>query len=392
MRALQPRSFCRRRNLRPQLTIAIWNALMGAVASILVLASCDVAGAAGPSSSLPIIPVTTSTVPNAPASEDQNPYGVAFVPTSLAWKKASAAARPGDVLVSNFNDSSNEMGQGSTIVDISPTGVKTTFFETGALGIFGFDNGLVTLKNGLVLASFIPVTYNHSGPVQIGQGGIAIINPDGTLDGAVADPTLLNEPWSMTVGEESSSKVTLFVSNLGGGGSVSRVEIAFTKNGVTLNKGTGRVLATGFTSQDTLADITDNSFGGPGGLALDPRTRTLFVASEFDNKIYKILNALRTNNTLVNPVVAYNDTTHLHGPMGLVFAPNGHLITANADAINIDPDQPSELVEFTIGGNFFSQYSVDSNKGAAFGLAIEQPTAQVKLGVVDDNQNNITIH
>ncbi len=35
---------------------------------------------------------------------------------------------------------------------------------------------------------------------------------------------------------------------------------------------------------------------------------------------------------------------HLHGPFGLVLAPNGDLITANGDAVNGDPTQPSELV------------------------------------------------
>ena len=390
MRALQPQSFHRGRKRRAGLIIAAKRALLSAAALAMAMALSDAARAAAPSSSIPVIPVTASTVPKSPVPRDTNPYGVAFVPTSSAWKKAGAAANPGDVLVSNFNDSSNEMGQGSTIVDISPTGTTTTFFASPVGGITGLDNGLVALANGFVLVCFIPVTYSPT--TQVGQGGIAIINPDGSLNGFVADPTLLNEPWSMTVGDESSSKVTLFVSNLGGGGSVTRVELAFTKSGVTLNKGKGRVLATGFTSQGTASDITHNSFGGPGGLAYNSTTRTLYVASEFDNEIFKIRNALRTISTVQNPLVAYSDPIHLHNPMGLVLSPNGHLIAANADLANVDPDQPSELVEFTIAGDFFAQYSVDTNNGGAFGLAVAQPTAQVKLGAVDDNQNNLTIH
>jgi hypothetical protein len=108
--------------------------------------------------------------------------------------------------------------------------------------------------------------------------------------------------------------------------------------------------------------------------------------------VFKIRSALRTNSTVANPLVAYDDPTHLHNPMGLVLVPNGHLIAANADLVNVDPDLPSELVEFTVGGDFFAQYSVDTNSGGAFGLAVAQPTAQVKLGAVDDNQNNLTIH
>jgi hypothetical protein len=390
MRALQSQSYHRGRKRRAGLTITAKRSLLSAAALALAMVSSDAARAAAPSSSIPVIPVTASTVPKSPVPRDTNPYGVAFVPTSSAWKKAGAVARPGDVLVSNFNDSSNEMGQGSTIVDISPTGATTTFFASPTASITGLDNGLVALANGFVLVSFVPVTYSPT--TQVGQGGIAIINPDGSLNGFVADPTLLNEPWSMTVGDESNSKATLFVSNLGGGGSVTRVELAFTKSGVTLNKGKGRVLATGFTSKGTASDITHNSFGGPGGLAFDSTTRTLFVASEFDNAIFKIRSALRTNSTVQNPLVAYADPIHLHNPMGLVLAPNGHLIAANADLVNVDPDQPSELVEFTVAGDFFAQYSVDTNSGGAFGLAVAQPTAQVKLGAVDDNQNNLTIH
>jgi hypothetical protein len=37
----------------------------------------------------------------------------------------------------------------------------------------------------------------------------------------------------------------------------------------------------------------------------------------------------------------------LRGPLALALAPNGDLITANGDAVNGDPTQPSEIVEFT---------------------------------------------
>ncbi len=43
----------------------------------------------------------------------------------------------------------------------------------------------------------------------------------------------------------------------------------------------------------------------------------------------------------------YTDATHLHGPLGMAMAPNGDLLVANNDVINSDPNQPSEIVEFT---------------------------------------------
>src|SRR5579864_3985784 len=60
--------------------------------------------------------VNASTVP---ANGDVNPYGVAFVPEGVA---RGGKLHAGDVLVSNFNNSNNLQGTGSTIVAISPNG------------------------------------------------------------------------------------------------------------------------------------------------------------------------------------------------------------------------------------------------------------------------------
>jgi len=68
-------------------------------------------------------------------------------------------------------------------------------------------------------------------------------------------------------------------------------------------------------------------------------------------------------------VPAYNDAVHLDGPLDLAMTPIGHLLVANSDGSNADPNQPSELVEFTAGGRFISQFSVDPNDGGGFGIA-----------------------
>ena len=57
--------------------------------------------------------VIASTVP---ANGDVNPYGVAVVPHS------TGRLYRGDVLVSNFNNSANVQGTGTTIVQVSPHG------------------------------------------------------------------------------------------------------------------------------------------------------------------------------------------------------------------------------------------------------------------------------
>lgn len=43
----------------------------------------------------------------------------------------------------------------------------------------------------------------------------------------------------------------------------------------------------------------------------------------------------------------------------MVFGPNGDLLVSNSDGINPDPNQPSEIVEFTMDGQFVGEISVD---------------------------------
>jgi hypothetical protein len=62
--------------------------------------------------------VVASTVP---ANGDVNPYGVAVSPKSFG------KIHTGDILVSNFNNSANLQGPGTTIVDITPGGTQTLF-------------------------------------------------------------------------------------------------------------------------------------------------------------------------------------------------------------------------------------------------------------------------
>src|SRR5260370_9570143 len=63
---------------------------------------------------LPIIPLQVSTDPG---NGDQNPYGVVFVPAGFPDNTVPL----GHVLVANFNDASNNQGQGTTITNVRPT-------------------------------------------------------------------------------------------------------------------------------------------------------------------------------------------------------------------------------------------------------------------------------
>jgi sugar lactone lactonase YvrE len=130
---------------------------------------------------------------------------------------------------------------------------------------------------------------------------------------------------------------------------------------------------------------------GPTGLAYNPVIDVLYVASTDDNKIFAIPFAGHTNEDAMRGLLVYEDNTHLHGPLGLALAPNGHLIAANGDAINAGGTQ-NALVEFTPAGQFVAQYQVDPGPpGAAFGLAFSNDPFNLRFATVDDNQNTLDI-
>jgi hypothetical protein len=68
-----------------------------------------------------------------------------------------------------------------------------------------------------------------------------------------------------------------------------------------------------------------------------------------------------------------------------VLARNGDLISTQGDAVNPDPNQPSEIVEFTREGEFVAQVSVDPAPGGAFGLALRPLEDGFVFATVDDN-------
>src|SRR5262249_8888317 len=111
------------------------------------------------------------TVTTVPANGDVNPYGVAFVPKGFP---SGGKIKPGDVLVWNFNSSSNLQGTGTTIVDIAQDGRQSPFFQDSAAP--GLDTALGVLKSGFVVVGNLPATYDSSGNLlSIGQGSLLIL-------------------------------------------------------------------------------------------------------------------------------------------------------------------------------------------------------------------------
>ncbi|MBN3788440.1 hypothetical protein G3N94_16265 [Burkholderia sp. Ac-20353] len=314
-----------------------------------------------------------------PANGDENPYGIAFVPRGVpTW----GALKPGDVVVSNFNNSSNVQGTGTTIVKLSPGNTPTPFFHGSNLGL---TTALTVLRNGFVLVGNLPTTKN--GTMINGPGSLLVINPQGGLVTQLIDGTLLDGPWDMTV-IDRGQRVTAFVSNVLSG-TVSRIELVFDNNGVTMAQPpTSLIIASGYTIRPDPSALVV----GPTGLAYDPNIDVLYVASTGDNAVFAIQNAASTNRNAGVGRLIYFDKKHLHGPLALALAPNGHLVTANGDAVNADAAQPSEIVEFTVDGRFIAQMQVDIVPGAAFGLAFGRDiNGQSQFAAVNDNTNTATV-
>jgi DNA-binding beta-propeller fold protein YncE len=137
---------------------------------------------------------------------------------------------------------------------------------------------------------------------------------------------------------------------------------------------------------------------GPAGLAFDPRTNTLYVASQAQEvggvevgTIFAIANASLTSGDHGTGTVVFADATRLHAPTGMALAPNGDLIIANDDGVNADPNQPSELVEITTAGQFVAQTSIDPLNAGPFDVAVTSVDGKLQLAALNDNQNTVTV-
>jgi hypothetical protein len=177
----------------------------------------------------------------------------------------------------------------------------------------------------------------------------------------------------------------VFVSNVLNG-VVTRIDLTIPTGGNPSVASMTRIASGYLTRTDPAALVV-----GPTGLAYDREKNVLYVASTGDNEIFAVSDAARRMTDAGMGHLVYQDDAHLRGPLGLVLAPNGNLITANGDAVNGDPTQPSELVEFTPKGSFVGQFSIDPNQGAAFGLAVSDVNGLVRFAAVEDGTNSLDI-
>ena len=341
-------------------------------------------GAAGKSSTITTI---SSTVPS---NGDVNPYGVFPISRSVGQLKR------GNILVSNFNNSSNLQGTGTTLVQISPEGNFSLFAQIDPTtlpgpcpGGVGLTTALVVLRSGWVIVGSLPTTDGMPDTAQ--AGCLIVLDSNGNVVETITD-TQINGPWDMTVfdrtGEQGNhdSSAVLFVTNVlngtvaGGGmivneGTVLRIALAV-RAGFLPAVQSITVIGSGFAERTDPAALVI----GPTGVALSKNNKMLYVADSLNNRIAAIDDPL-TRQSSDNTGSTLSSGGSLNDPLGMTLAVNGDILTANGNDGN--------LVETTPKGAQISTVLLDpAGAGVLFGLT-DVPGQGVYF--VDDGDNTLKL-
>jgi DNA-binding beta-propeller fold protein YncE len=351
------RSFVQRETNAPTSSRGSMTSWRKTLTAVMLMSGATAIGLAQHHDSDAFLPLQVSTIPS---NGDTTPYGLAVVPHDFP---EDATISPGELLVSNFN-STTTAGQGTTIT-VDPRSGKTGLFFQGSSPI-GFTLALTIARAGLVFAGSLPTAGGTAEP-----GPLDIFDAKGNLLKQLGSGHLVDGPWGMALNDHGDT-AQLFVSNIFDtkghfAGSITRLDVLLSASGITVLDAI--TIASGYKS----APDTAGTVVGPAGLAYDPEDDTLYVAAEGDNAIYKLKGAGTTTKNLGKGEVVFDDQTVLHGPLGLIFAPNGNLITANADPAHFPPTatDPSEIIEITRGGTFVREFSIDPNPGSAFAVLVK---------------------
>jgi hypothetical protein len=337
-----------------------------------------------PHSNHPGISVVASTVP---ANGDVNPYGIARIP------KSSGSLVAGNILISNFNNSSNLQGTGTTIVQIAPDGTSSLFAQIDGTSLpgpcpggVGLTTALAVLSSGWVIVGSLPTTDGTSATAQ--AGCLLVLDANGNVWETFYG-SLINGPWDMTALDAGSS-AQLLVSNVlngtvaaGGsvvhGGTVVRLSLTIMpKAAPALQSMT--VIGSGFPERTDPAALVI----GPTGLGLDANADTLYVADSLGNRVSAIpLPVSRSSTAGTGATVTQGGS--LNDPLGLTLGPTGNILTVNGNN--------GLLVETTPNGAQINRVLLDSSgnppgAGALFGL-INVPG--VGLYYVDDATNTLNL-
>lgn len=310
-------------------------------------------------------PTITTIASTIPENGDLNPYGVAVV------KHTVGNLIKDHVLVSNFNNSDNLQGTGTTIMDIAPDGSTKVFAQLNPAELssicpdgIGLTTALVVLRSGWVVVGSLPTTDGSAATAK--AGCLLVLDDKGNVVETI-DNEMINGPWDMTA-VEADEWAVLFVANVlngtvaaGGGivngGNVVRIVLEINEETIPVVSSM-KVIASGFPAKTDPAALVI----GPTGLGF-AGNGTLYVADTLNNRITAIRDAIsRSTDAGVGHTLSSGGA--LNGPLGLAMAPNGDILAVNGNDGN--------LIEITPKGEQIAVRNVDTTgigAGTLFGLA-----------------------
>jgi hypothetical protein len=324
-------------------------ALMAAAAGAAALFAAGTAQA-DPQGFLETLHRHTTLVNTVPDNGDQNPYALVVAPVSAGTVKKD------DVLVDNFNNSTNLQGTGSTIVDYHPDTKQLTLFAAiprdlkECPGGVGLSTAMTMLKSGWVIVGSTPSNDGTTGTK--GAGCLIVLDPQGKVTSTIVSPNI-NDPWGNMAVVDNGASATLFVSNAGFGvGSAAGDPPVFKQATVLrldLDIPDGKppvvkketVVASGYGAQADKGVF----LVGPTGLALSADQKLLYVSDAIGNRVNVIEDPM-TRDTSAGVGRQLTADGLLHRPLAMVTAPNGHLLVTNAlngQVVEIDPESGKQI-------------------------------------------------
>jgi hypothetical protein len=322
-----------------------------------------------------------------PANGDVNPYGTVLI------SQNQGSLVKGNVLISNFNNSKNLQGTGTTIVQVSPSGKLSQFAKINAArlpgkcpGGVGLTTALTILRSGWVVVGSLPTKDGSAATAS--AGCLIVLDNHGRVRETFAGNGI-NGPWDMT-SVSHGPFAQLFVTNVLNG--TKKAAGAVVRRGTVLRLD----LMVGGPKPPRLINTTKIGSGfpqrtdpaalviGPTGVGLAPNG-TLYVANSLVSGINAISGATwRSTSAGTGTMITKGGA--LNTPLGLIIAPNGDVLTVNGGN--------GRIVETTPKGNQIANKFLDSSgsppgAGALFGLALAPANAGVYY--VDDAVNTLRL-
>ncbi|TDN63491.1 hypothetical protein [Paraburkholderia sp. BL10I2N1] len=292
----------------------------------------------------------TTLINTVPENGDQNPYAIVVAPVS------AGTVKQGDVLVGNFNNSTNLQGTGSTIVNYHPDTRQMSTFATvprdlkACPGGVGLSTAMTMLKSGWVIVGSTPSNDGTTGTK--GAGCLIVLDPQGKVASTIVSPNI-NDPWGNMAVVDNGTSATLFVSNAGFGvggadgdppvfkqATVLRLELDIPEGKPPVVK-RETVIGSGFGAQADKGVF----LVGPTGLALSADQKLLYVSDAIGNRVNEIDEPL-TRDTSGGVGRQLTADGLLHRPLAMVTARNGHLLVTNAlngQVVEIDPASGKQI-------------------------------------------------